>query len=129
MHTQMITGIFFVTALAASSAALSMGSYSNNQSGASPGGAGGSIQITSPKDGAVINGQARNDVVFDVHPSPNGNHLHFYVDSGRPDIVREWKGSYTLPLLASGKHEICIKEATAGHVLTGLQKCVTVTAR
>jgi hypothetical protein len=89
----------------------------------------GSIQITSPKDGAVIDGKARNEVVFDVQHSANGNHLHFYVDDGNPTIVREWKGSFTLPSLSSGKHEICIKEAMVNHVLTGLQKCISVTAK
>jgi hypothetical protein len=122
MNKQMITAFFLLTTFV-SSAALSMDAYSDT------GGSGGSIQITSPKDGAEINGQARNEVVFDVHPSPDGNHLHFYVDDGNPTIVREWKGSFTLPSLSSGKHEICIKEAMVNHVLTGLQKCISVTAR
>lgn len=129
MNKQTIRGIVFLVALAASSVAFPMGSYFDKGSSGSTGGAGGSIQITAPKDGATIDGRARNDMVFDVHPSPSGNHLHFYIDNGKPDIVREWKGSYTLPALALGKHEICIKEATAGHVLTGLQKCITVTAK
>lgn len=88
-----------------------------------------SIMISSPKDGATISSQKQDKVVFNVHPSPDGNHLHFYIDKGRPTIVRMWKGSFTLPMLSPGKHEICIREAMVNHILTGLHKCISVTAR
>jgi hypothetical protein len=119
MNKKTITALFLATTLASASA-FSVNAYAAQE---------GSIQITSPKDGAEINGQARNEVVFDVNHTANGNHLHFYIDDGGPTIVREWKGNFTLPSLSLGKHEICIKEATVDHVLTGLQKCISVTAK
>ncbi|HQT25525.1 MAG TPA: hypothetical protein PLK99_02875, partial [Burkholderiales bacterium] len=33
---------------------------------------GSSAQITSPKDGALIAGEAKNMLVYDFHPSPKG---------------------------------------------------------
>lgn len=91
--------------------------------------AGGSVTIESPKDGATVMANKGVPVTFKVHHTANGNHLHFYVDNGDPIIVRKWQGSETLPGLSPGKHEICIKEATVDHVLTGLQKCITVDAK
>lgn len=89
----------------------------------------GDIEISSPMNGAVIDGQAHNEIMFKVNPTPDGNHLHFYVDHGNPKIVREWQGTFTLPALSPGKHEVCIKEAMVNHVLTGLQKCIFLTAK
>lgn len=91
--------------------------------------AGGSVTIESPKDGATVMANQDVKVMFKVHHTANGNHLHFYVDNGDPIIVRKWHGSETLPPLSPGKHEICIKEATADHVLTGLEKCISVEAK
>lgn len=92
-------------------------------------GPGGNVTIVSPKDGAMISANSDIKVEFNVKHSADGNHLHFYVDNGDPTIVREWSGTITLPGLSAGKHEICIKEATAAHALTGLEKCVTVEAK
>lgn len=116
MSKQTISTLFFLAA----TAAFSFGAHAAQT---------GSIRISSPADGATIDGHARNDVIFSAHPSGDGNHLHFYVDNGRPAMVHEWKGHFTLPVLSAGKHEICVKEATANHTLTGLQKCITVNAR
>ena len=89
----------------------------------------GSVSIESPKDGATVRANEGVKVEFKVEHSADGNHLHFYEDNGNPTIVRKWSGSETLPALSAGKHEICIKEATKGHELTGLEKCVTVEAK
>jgi hypothetical protein len=115
--------IFTAVLLAASVAAggLSLSAYAA--------GPGGSITIESPKDGAKIGANSGIKVEFKVQHSADGNHLHFYVDDGNPTIVREWNGSVTLPGVSPGKHEICIKEATAIHVLTGLEKCISVEAK
>lgn len=89
----------------------------------------GSAQITSPKDGALIDGEKKNMLVYDFHPGPSGNHLVIDVDKEGPAVVREWRGSYRLPLLGRGKHEICVKEANSSGISTGLQKCISVNAR
>lgn len=91
--------------------------------------AGGSITIDAPKDGATLAANAGVKVEYKVQHTADGNHLHFYVDNGDPTIVRSWSGTEVLPALSAGKHEICIKEATKGHALTGLQKCVMVEAK
>jgi hypothetical protein len=115
--------IFTVMLLSASLAAggLSLSAYAA--------GPGGSVTIESPKDGAEISANSDIKVEFKVQHSSGGNHLHFYVDNGPPTIVRKWSGSETLPGVSPGKHEICIKEATEAHVLTGLEKCVSIEAK
>ncbi len=89
----------------------------------------GSAQITWPKAGTLIDGEAKNELVYDFHPSLDGHHLRIYVDGEPPVVVREWRGSYTLPLLGMGRHVICIKETNAMRSMTGLSKCVTVVAK
>lgn len=118
---------FALVACAVTSVAFAAGDdYGSGSAAASPGG---SVQISAPANGAVIDGQARNRLVFDVHPSPEGNHVHIYIDDHRPDVVHMFKGSFTLPHFSPGKHKICLREATSDHVLTGLAKCITVTAK
>ena len=91
----------------------------------------GSITIISPKDGAVLGGGG-NKLEYNVHLSPNGNHLHIYIDNQDPIIdknVSNCPCSIGLPALAAGKHVIAVKEATAGHALTGVQSTVTVNGK
>jgi len=91
----------------------------------------GSITIISPKDGAVLQGGG-NKLEYNVHLSPNGSHLHIYIDNQDPIIgknVSNCPCSIGLPALATGKHAIVVKEATAGHALTGVQSTVTVTVK
>lgn len=93
---------------------------------------GGSIKIISPKDGATLDSGSGIQLKYDVHLSPNGNHLHVYVDGGRPIIDRNVSGcpcTLDLPSLSSGKHTVEVKEATAGHDLTGLQTSVSFTVK
>jgi hypothetical protein len=88
----------------------------------------GSITIISPQDGAVLK-SGGNKLEYNVHLSPKGNHLHIYIDNQDPIIDRNVSNcpcSTNLPALAKGKHVIAVKEATANHVLTGLQSTVTV---
>jgi len=92
----------------------------------------GSITIVSPKDGAVLGGGGGNKLEYDVHLSPKGNHLHIYIDNQDPIITKNVSNcpcSIGLPALATGKHVIAVKEATAGHALTGVQSTVTVTVK
>jgi hypothetical protein len=91
----------------------------------------GSMTIISPKEGAVLQGSG-NKLEYTVDLSPNGHHLHIYVDNQDPIIGRKVSGcpcSVDLPVLAPGKHVIAVKEATAGHSLTGLQGSVTFTVK
>jgi hypothetical protein len=91
----------------------------------------GSITVISPKDGAVL-GAGGNKLEYNVQLSPKGNHLHIYVDNQDPIISKSVSNcpcSVALPALAAGKHTIAVKEATAGHALTGVQSTVTVTVK
>ena len=93
--------------------------------------AAGSITITAPASGAMLQG-AGNKLEFNVHLSPNGNHVHIYVDDQDPIVFRDVSHcpcSIDLPKLSSGKHTIVVKEATSGHAMTGVQGSVTATVK
>jgi hypothetical protein len=73
-----------------------------------------------------------NKLEFNVHLSPNGNHVHIYVDDQNPIIDRNINNcpcSIDLPVLSSGKHTIVVKEATVSHALTGVEGSTTVTVK
>ena len=92
----------------------------------------GSITITSPANGAVLSSGAGNKLVFNVHLSPDGNHVHIYVDDQHPIVDRDISHcpcSVDLPNLSSGKHTIVVKEATSSHALTGVEGTVTTTVQ
>jgi len=92
----------------------------------------GSITITSPANGAVLQSATGNKLEFNVSLSPNGNHVHIYVDDQDPIVDRDVSRcpcSITLPKLSSGKHTIVVKEATSSHAMTGVQSSVTATVK
>lgn len=92
----------------------------------------GSITITSPANGAMLPSDSGNKLEFNVHLSPNGNHVHIYVDDQDPIVFRDVSHcpcSIKLPSLSSGKHTIVVKEATSGHAMTGVQASVTATVK
>lgn len=88
----------------------------------------GSITISSPADGAKLKADGENKVMYEITPGPAGDHFHIYVD-GKEDVVRALKGSYALPKLSPGSHTITLKVVTKGHVPTGLEKTIKVTAQ
>lgn len=84
----------------------------------------GSISIITPSDGSVLRGDAITKVIYRVKLSPQGHHLHVYVDDQKPIVDRDVTGcpcAVDLPQLSPGKHVIVIKEARADHSLTGLE--------
>jgi hypothetical protein len=92
----------------------------------------GSVTIVAPKDGAVLASGSGVKLTYDVHLSPNGNHLHIYVDDGSPIIDRDVSGcpcSLTLPDMAAGAHQVAVKEATVNHHLTGVGSMVKFTVK
>ncbi|HSM98431.1 MAG TPA: hypothetical protein VLS47_05395 [Gallionella sp.] len=94
--------------------------------------AAGSITISAPADGAVLQSGSGNKLAFNVHLSPTGNHVHIYVDEQSPIVFRDVGScpcSIELPKLSPGKHSIVVKEATSGHAMTGVQSSVTATVK
>lgn len=86
----------------------------------------GSVTITSPEDGSVLDIMEQNKIIYDVAPGPRGDHVHVYVDNKEVGILRQLKGSYTFETLSAGKHEICIKVVNKAHVPIGLERCINV---
>ncbi len=84
------------------------------------------VTISSPKDGATLDVMEQNKLTYAVVPGPRGDHVHVYVDGKEVDILRALKGTYTLPTLEPGKHELCVKVVNRAHVPIGVQDCVHV---
>jgi len=89
---------------------------------------GGSVKILSPMDGQTVDGSGGVELKYNVTLSPNGGHLHVYVDHRRPIIDHDVSGcpcTLKLPDLSPGKHRVAVKEATPNHHLTGVGSTVT----
>jgi len=89
----------------------------------------GKAVITSPADGATLDGMDENRVAYDVVYGPRGDHAHLYVDNKEVAILRKPKGSYLLETLSSGKHDLCVKVVNKAHVPTGIEQCIQVTVK
>ena len=89
----------------------------------------GSIDIMSPKNHAVLSSGSGDKLEYKVQLSPNGNHLHIYIDKRRPLIDRQVSNcpcTIDLPKLSPGKHWIKVEEATKRHALTGVKSTIVV---
>lgn len=92
----------------------------------------GMVTISSPANGAVLQSGDGNKLQFNVNLSPNGNHVHIYVDDQAPIVDRDVSRcpcSIDLPKLSAGTHTIVVKEATSSHAMTGVQGAVTVSVK
>lgn len=87
------------------------------------------IKIIEPKDGATVKANSPVALKYEARLSPRGNHLHFIVDGGKPDIVRELKGTHMIGPLSPGEHTVTIEEVTASHVPTGHEAGIKITAK
>ncbi|WP_324779024.1 hypothetical protein [Thiobacillus sedimenti] len=87
----------------------------------------GKAVITSPADGATLDGMSENRVAYEVVYGPRGDHAHLYVDNKEVAILRKAKGSYLLETLSSGKHSLCVKVVNKAHVPIGIEQCIQVT--
>jgi len=86
-----------------------------------------SVTITAPADGETLDIMEQNQIVYDVVPGPDGDHVHVYVDDEEVGILRQLTGSYTFETLAEGNHTLCIKVVNKAHVPIGVEDCVDVT--
>jgi hypothetical protein len=87
------------------------------------------IDISSPVDGAKLDGKAQNKLNYNITLGGDGDHIHVYVDGKQADVLHKMKGSYTLESMAQGNHEICIKIVNKNHTPVGVDRCVKVTVQ
>lgn len=85
-----------------------------------------SVTITSPDNGAKLDVMEQHKLVYEVVPGPRGDHVHVYIDDIEVDILRELTGSYTLPSIGTGEHDICVRVVNKAHVPIGIEDCITV---
>ncbi len=90
---------------------------------------GASIKIIAPGDKAQIDANEEYALKYEVTPGTGGDHFHVWVDDSRGPGIHDTKGTYMLPKMAPGTHTITIKVVDKGHVPTGPEKSITVTAK
>jgi hypothetical protein len=88
-----------------------------------------SIKILSPANHAQLDAGEEYPLKYEVIPGPGGDHFHVWVDDDRGPGVHDAKGTYMLPKLSPGTHTITIKVVDKGHVPTGPEQSITVTAK
>ncbi|MDO8990840.1 MAG: hypothetical protein Q7U91_14540 [Sideroxyarcus sp.] len=91
--------------------------------------AAGKVMITSPMEGAMVGTKDKIVLKFEADPGPEGDHLHLNVDGKRVEVIRALKGTTEAGPLSPGKHQLCLAINTKGHVPTGTEGCVSVTAQ
>ena len=84
------------------------------------------VKITSPKNGARIDGMELTRLAYEVKPGPKGDHVHVYTDGKEVGILRQLKGTYTLETLAPGERTLCVKVVNKAHVPIGVEQCIKV---
>jgi hypothetical protein len=89
----------------------------------------GSVLITSPADGAILDSIDEIRLAYQVDHGPRGDHAHLYVDDKEVAILREAKGSYLLETLSSGNRSLCVKVVNKAHVPIGIGQCIQVTVK
>lgn len=87
---------------------------------------GGSVAITSPKDGATLSAMGENKMDYEIKLGSGDDHFHVWIDGERGGPIRDLKGSVTLPKMTPGKHAIIVKIVDKAHVPTGPEKSVFV---
>lgn len=89
----------------------------------------GKVTISAPSDGAAIVANKGFPLTYEADPGYGGDHLHLNVDGKRMDVIRELKGTIEVEPLSPGKHQVCLTVNTKGHVPTGAETCINVTAK
>lgn len=87
------------------------------------------VTISSPANGAMVSKNAKVELNYEAMPGSDGDHLHLYLDGKRIDVIRPMKGTADVGMLEPGKHHICMTVNTRGHVPTGAEACLDVTAK
>ncbi|MEK6748106.1 MAG: hypothetical protein AABY83_02715, partial [Pseudomonadota bacterium] len=62
----------------------------------------------------------------DIKLGAGDDHFHVWVDDQRGPPTRALKGSYALPKMSPGKHNIVVKIVDKAHMPTGTQQTVMV---
>jgi hypothetical protein len=91
--------------------------------------ANGEVVISSPTHGAMVKAGTMIRLSYEADPGSEGDHLHLNVDGKRMDIIRQLKGTIDIDGRSPGQHRLCLLINTKGHVPTGVESCIDVTAQ
>jgi hypothetical protein len=89
----------------------------------------GSVKILAPLDNAQLDADEEYPLNYEIALGAGDDHFHVWIDDKKSPAQRALKGTYTIPKLSAGKHVIYIKVVDKGHVPTGPEKTIHVTAK
>ena len=89
----------------------------------------GTVKILAPTENALLDSDEEYPLNYEIVLGKGDDHFHVWVDDKKSPAQRTTKGTYTLPILSPGKHVIYIKIVDKGHVPTGPEQTIHVTAR
>lgn len=84
--------------------------------------------ITSPTDGSTIEAGKRNRIKYEV-TGPDVFHGRLEIDGKESKMLRKRRGTYKLPELAAGVHELCLMALDRSHKPIGAASCINITAQ
>ncbi len=86
------------------------------------------VNITSPADGSTIEAGEKNRIQYEV-AGPDVFHGRLEIDGKETKLLRKRIGTYKLPKLAAGVHELCLMALNKSHQPIGAASCINVTAQ
>ena len=86
------------------------------------------VNITSPVDGSTIEAGGKNRIQYEV-AGPDVFHGRLEIDGKETKLLRKRIGTYKLPKLAAGVHELCLMALNKSHQPIGAASCINVTAQ
>lgn len=86
------------------------------------------VNITSPADGSTIEAGKKNRIKYEV-AGPDVFHGRLEIDGKETKMLRKRIGTYKLPKLTAGVHELCLMALNKSHQPIGAASCINVTAQ
>lgn len=84
--------------------------------------------ITFPADGSTIEAGKKNRIKYEV-TGPEVHHGRIEIDGKESKMLRKRRGTYKLPELDAGVHELCLMALDRSHKPIGAASCINVTAQ
>lgn len=85
------------------------------------------VRILSPSDGAIHKSDVPLTFSYEFTPRTTGDHVHAFLDDRLLIMLKEPKGTYTLPGVTPGKHAIKIDLRNADHEALGPVDSIQIT--
>ncbi len=85
------------------------------------------VRILSPSDGAIHKSDVPLSFSYEFTPRTTGDHIHAFLDDKLLIMLKEPKGTYTLPGVTPGKHTVKIDLRNTDHEALGPVDSIQIT--